>query len=37
MDGVEKDQWCTCEPKVSKAGKEYQPAKKSSIAALFGW
>ncbi|KAF1963416.1 hypothetical protein CC80DRAFT_381394, partial [Byssothecium circinans] len=25
MDGVPHDQWCTCTPKVQKAGHEYPP------------
>ncbi|KAK4140044.1 uncharacterized protein C8A04DRAFT_15301 [Dichotomopilus funicola] len=26
MDSVPKDEWCTCEPKVEKSGREYPPA-----------
>jgi hypothetical protein len=37
MDGVEKDEWCTCEPKVTKAGNEYPPAKKTTLRSFFGW
>jgi hypothetical protein len=37
MDQVEKAQWCSCEPKVTKDGKEYPPAKKTTIRSLLPW
>lgn len=25
MDNIPKEEWCTCDPKVTKEGKEYPP------------
>lgn len=25
MDGIPKEQWCTCEPRVDKNGQQYPP------------
>jgi hypothetical protein len=37
MDSIPEDEWCTCEPKVKKDGKEYPPMKKNILRLLLGW
>jgi hypothetical protein len=37
MDQVAKDEWCACDPKVEKDGKEYPPMKKVTLRSLVPW
>ncbi|KAF2671081.1 hypothetical protein BT63DRAFT_423337 [Microthyrium microscopicum] len=35
FESVPKDQWCECEPKVTKEGHEYPPMKNFKMSSLW--